>query len=49
MQLHLPAVQVGTAFHQQQAQARARASPDIAAAMEGLEQLLLIFLPLLSG
>ena len=35
--LHLPAVQVGAAFHQQQAQPGTRAAPHIATPMEGIE------------
>src|SRR5438477_13206599 len=42
VQLHCPAVQVGAAFHQQEAKSRARARPDVAAAMKGAEQMLLI-------
>ena len=42
--LHLPAVQVGAAFHEHQTKARARTSPYVAAAMKGFEKLLLIFL-----
>src|SRR5437016_14101932 len=44
VELHRPAVQVGAAFHHQEAKARARACPDVAAAMKGFKQLLLIFL-----
>src|SRR5438477_509651 len=43
VELHLPAVQFGAAFHQQQAKARARTCPHVAAAMKGVEHLLLIF------
>src|SRR3954463_3622038 len=40
--LHRPAVQFGATFHQQQSETCTRPRPYIAAAMEGLEQLLLI-------
>ena len=42
--MHLPTVQIGTAFYQQQAESRARTSPHVAAAMKGFEQLLLVLL-----
>jgi hypothetical protein len=42
--LHLPAVEVGAAFHKQQTESRARPSSYVATAMEGFEKLLLIFL-----
>src|SRR5258705_7922845 len=42
-QLHAPVMQFDTAFYQEQAKPGARASPDIASAMEGFEQVLLIF------
>src|SRR6478609_9046077 len=42
--LHLPAVQIGTAFHEQQAEPSAGSRSYVAAAMKGFEQLLLIFL-----
>src|SRR5258708_2887298 len=44
VQLHLPAMQFGAAFHQQEAKARAGTGPDVASAMEGLEQLLLVLI-----
>jgi hypothetical protein len=42
--MHLPAVEVGAAFHEQQTKSCARTGPYVAAAMKGLEKLLLIFL-----
>ena len=42
VELHLPAVQFCAAFHQQQAKPRARTGSDVATAMKGLEQSLLI-------
>src|ERR1043166_5726164 len=42
LDLQFPAVQVGAAFHQQQAKARARARADVAAAVERAEQVLLV-------
>src|SRR5436190_14134393 len=41
--LHLPAVQVGAAFHQKQAQPGAWTRPDVGSAVKGLKQLQLIF------
>src|SRR5207249_8447819 len=42
--LHPPAVQFGAAFHQQQAKSCSGTRPDVASAMKGFEQLLLIVL-----
>src|ERR1035438_1505630 len=42
LHLHLPAVQFGAAFHQQQTETGPGTAPDVAAAAKGLEQLLLI-------
>src|SRR5436305_4525066 len=42
LKLHVAAMELGAAFHKEQAEAGARAGPDIAAPVKGLEQLLLI-------
>src|SRR6185436_2555327 len=42
--LHFSGVEVGAAFDEEQAESGARAGPDVAAAMKGFEQALLVLL-----